>query len=96
MNKTDLAAHVAAHVALPKVAADRAVSAVFAVFAAIGDALARDEAVAIAGFGTFSTRSRPARQGRNPQTGESIAIAASTAPAFKAAKKLRDIVNGRE
>ena len=93
MNKADLAAHVAAHVALPKVAADRAVSAVFA---AIGDALARDEAVAIAGFGTFSTRSRPARQGRNPQTGESITIAASRAPAFKAGKKLRDIVNGRE
>ena len=93
MNKTDLAAHVAAQVALPKVAADRAVSAVFA---AIGDALARDETVAIAGFGTFSTRSRPARQGRNPQTGESITIAASRAPAFKAGKKLRDIVNGRE
>ena len=49
MNKADLAAHVAGQVALPKVAADRAVSAVFA---AIGDALARDEAVAIAGFGT--------------------------------------------
>ena len=93
MNKADLAAHVAGQVALPKVAADRAVSAVFA---AIGDALARDEAVAIAGFGTFSTRSRPARQGRNPQTGESITIAASRAPAFKAGKKLRDIVNGRE
>ena len=58
MNKTDLAAHVAAQVALPKVAADRAVSAVFA---AIGDALARDEAVAIAGFGTLSTRSRAPR-----------------------------------
>ena len=87
MNKADLAAHVAAQVALPKVAADHAVSAVFA---AIGDALA------IAGFGTFSTRSRAARQGRNPQTGESIAIAAARALAFKAGKKLRDIVNGRE
>ncbi len=89
MKKADLTAHVAAQVALPKVAADPAVSVVLA---AIGDALARDEAVAIAGFGTFSTRSRPARQGRNPQTGESIAIAASKAPAFKAEKKLRDIV----
>ena len=92
MNKTDLAAHVATHAALPKAAADRAVGAVFA---AIADALAREEVVAIAGFGTFSTRSRPARQGRNPQTGESIAIAASRVPAFKAGKKLRDTVNGR-
>ena len=93
MNKADLAAHVAAQVALPKIAADRTVSAVFA---AIGDALARDEAVAIAGFGTFSTRSRPVRQGRNLQTGESIAIATTRAPAFKAGKKLRDIVNARD
>ena len=60
MNKADLAAHVAAQVALPKVAADHAVSAAFA---AIADALARDEAVAITGFGTVSTRSRAARQG---------------------------------
>ena len=53
----------------------------------------RNETVAIAGFGTFSTRSRAARQGRNPRTGEHIAIAASKAPAFKAGKKLRDTVN---
>ena len=92
MNKAEVAAHVAAQVALPKAAADRAVSAVFA---AIADALARDEAVAVAGFGTFSTRTRAARAGRNPQTGESIAIAASRAPPFKPGKALRDIVNGR-
>ena len=91
MNKADLAAHLATQVALPKAAADCAVSVVFA---AIADALARDEAVAIAVFGTFSTRSRAARQSRNPSTGESIAIAASTAPAFEAAKKFRDTVNG--
>ena len=93
MNKADLAAHVAAQVAFPKDAADRAVSAVFA---AIGDALARDEAVAIAGFGTFSTRSPTRASGAEPANGEAIAIAASRAPAFKAGKKLRDIVNGRE
>ena len=92
MNKTDLPTQVAAQVALPKAAVDRAVSAVFT---AIADALARDEAVAIAGFGTFSTRSRAARQGRNPQTGETIAIAASRVPAFKAGKALRDTVNRR-
>ena len=65
-----------------------------AVFSAISDALARDERVAIAGFGTFSTKTRGARQGRNPGTGESIAIAASKSPAFKAGKTLRDAVRG--
>ena len=62
-------------------------------FATIAEALARGETVSIAGFGTFATRSRAARQGRNPATGESIAIAASTAPSFKAGKALRDAVN---
>ena len=92
MSTAELAAHVTAHADLPKATVGRAVSAVFA---AIGDALAKDEAVTIAGFGTFSIRSRAARQGRNPQTGESIATAASRAPAFKAGKTLRDTVNRR-
>ena len=90
MKKSDLASHVATQASLSKVAADGAVSAVFA---AISDALAREEAVTIAGFGTFSTRRRPARQGRNPRTGESITIAASKVPSFKAGKTLRDAVN---
>ena len=90
MNKAELASHVAAETRVPKATADRAVSAVFA---AIGDALARSEKVTIAGFGTFATRSQAARQGRNPATGESIAISASTTPSFKAGKTLRDAVN---
>ena len=63
-----------------------------AVFSAITGALAREETVTIAGFGTFATKRRPARQGHNPRTGESIAIAASKAPSFKAGKSLRDAV----
>lgn len=90
MKKSDLASHVATQASLSKAAADGAVSAVFA---AISDALAREEAVTIAGFGTFSTKRRPARQGRNPRTGESITIAASKVPSFKAGKTLRDTVN---
>ena len=69
-----------------------AAAAVDGVFDAIQDALARGESVALTGFGTFSVRRRPARTGRNPRTGESIEIAASKAPAFKAGKTLRDAV----
>ena len=58
------------------------------------DALVRDESVSIPEFGTFATLHRAARQGRNPRTGESIAIAASKSPSFKAGKTLRDAVRG--
>ena len=90
MKKSDLAFRVACEAWLSKAVAD---SAVNAMFSAISDALANGETVSIAGFGTFLTRSRAARQGRNPRTGESIAIAASTVPSFKAGKALRDAVN---
>ena len=89
MKKSDISSHVAAQASLSKAAAD---SAVNAVFSSISDALAREETVTIAGFGTFSTKRRPARQGRNPRTGESITIAASKVPSFKAGKNLRDTV----
>lgn len=91
MNKADLIAHVAAETSVTRATADRLVGAVFS---AIGDALAHDEPVTIAGFGKFTTRSRAARRGRNPLTGEPVDIAASKAPSFKAAKALRDAVNG--
>ena len=91
MKKSDLSSHVAAEASLSKVQASGVVDAVFS---AISDALARDESVTIPGFGTFTTTLRAARQGRNPRTGESIAIAASKAPSFKAGKTLRDAVRG--
>ena len=91
MKKSDLSAHVAIETSLSKAQASAVVDAVFS---AIGESLARDESVAIAGFGTFSTKMRGARQGRNPRTGESIAIAATKSPSFKAGKSLRDAVSG--
>ena len=91
MNKSDLSSRVANQASLSKVQGGDVVDAVFS---AIADALARDESVAIPGFGTFSTKTREARQGRNPRTGESIAIAASKAPSFKAGKTLRDAMRG--
>ncbi len=90
MNKSDIVSRVAAQSSLSRAAAD---SVVNAVFTAIGDGLTQDEAVAIAGFGTFSIKQRPARSGRNPRTGEPITIAASAVPAFKASKALRDAVS---
>ena len=90
MTKSELSTQVAAQASLTKASADAAVNAVFS---AITEALAKGETVTLTGFGTFSTRKREARQGRNPRTGESITIAASNVPAFKAGKALRDAVN---
>ena len=66
MNKTELASRVASRASLSRADADRAVNAMLS---AIGDALANGETVRIAGFSTFSTRARTARQDRNPRTG---------------------------
>lgn len=91
MNKKELVDQVAGSTDLAKGDAEAAVSAVFD---AIGKALAGGDKVAVAGFGTFETRERAARTGRNPQTGETIEIAASTSPAFKAAAALKKQVSG--
>ena len=74
MNKAEMADRLAARTGLSKEIAREAVDGVFG---AIGDALANGEEVRIAGFGTFGTRSRPARTGRNPRTGEAVSISAS-------------------
>lgn len=65
-----------------------------AITATIEQSLAAGEEVAIAGFGSFKANKRAARTGRNPSTGESIDIAASTVPTFKAALALKKAVNG--
>ena len=89
MNKAEMADRLAARTGLSRAAAREAVGGVFA---AIGDALANGEEVRITGFGTFGTRSRPARTGRNPRTGEAVSVSASTSPTFKAGKTLKDAV----
>ncbi len=87
MNKAELIAAVAEKTGLSKKDADKAVSAVFE---SIKDALAAGDKVSVFGFGTFEVRERAARTGLNPQTKEKIQIAASKAPAFKAAKALKE------
>ena len=59
----------------------------------VTEELAKKEKVTLVGFGTFETRERAARTGKNPRTGEALKIAASVAPAFKAGKALKDAVN---
>ena len=90
MNKNDLVEAVAERTGLAKSDAARAVEAVLG---AITETLKRGDAVALSGFGTFVAKDRPARTGRNPRTGESIAIPASRVPAFKAGKGLKDALN---
>ena len=92
MNKSQIADRLAGRMGFTRSAAAGAVDAVFET---IGEALAEHEEVRIAGFGTFETKHRPARTGRNPQTGEAVSISASVAPAFRAGKALKEAVNGR-
>jgi len=64
-----------------------------AVLGAITETLQKGDAVALSGFGSFVAKVRAARTGRNPRTGEPVAIPASRAPAFKAGKALKDALN---
>ena len=88
MNKGDLIKEVAQIVATKK----QAQEVVDGIFSAITNALKRDEAVQIAGFGSFKTAKRDARTGRNPQTGAKIQIAARTVPKFVPGKALKEAV----
>lgn len=65
-------------------------------FDEIAQRLADDGRVELRGFGAFSTRSRDARTGRNPRTGEPVHVDAKAVPFFKTGKQLRDRLNGRE
>ena len=90
MNKNDLIDAVAERTSLAKSDAARAVEAVLG---AITDTLQKGDAVTLSGFGTFAVKTRAARTGRNPRTGEVIQIAVSKVPGFKAGKGLKDAVS---
>ena len=89
MNKTELVAAVAEKAALSKKDSEKAVNAAFE---AITAALVAGDKVQLVGFGSFETKERSARIGRNPRTKEEIEIPASRVPAFKAGKALKDAV----
>ena len=89
MNKVELIAAVAAKADISKKDAEKAVAAVVA---SIQDALVAGDKVQLIGFGTFEVRERGERVGRNPRTKETIKIAASKQPVFKAGAALKDAV----
>ena len=90
MNKTELIAAVAEQAELSKKDAEKALKAFTDVIAA---ELVKGEKVQLVGFGTFEVAEREAREGRNPRTGETMTIAASKSPKFKAGKALKDMIN---
>ena len=90
MNKPELVAAIAEKAELSKKDSEKALKAFIEV---VTEELQKGEKVQLVGFGTFEVSERPARTGRNPQTKETIEIAASKSPKFKAGKALKDIVN---
>ena len=89
MNKQELIAAIAASTGLTKKDSGAALEAVTA---SISASLAKGEPVRLLGFGTFDVKSRAARTGKNPKTGESIKIPASKVPSFKACKEFKEAV----
>ena len=92
MNKTELVDAMASSANISKKAAEEALKAFID---AVSGELKKGGKVQLVGFGTFEVSERAAREGRNPQSGEVMKIAASKAPKFKAGKALKDMVNGK-
>ena len=90
MNRAELIAAMAKKAELSQKDAEKALKAFTEV---VADELKKGDKIQLVGFGTFEVSERAAREGRNPQTGETMTIAASKAPKFKAGKALKDMIN---
>ncbi|MBE5946631.1 MAG: HU family DNA-binding protein [Lachnospiraceae bacterium] len=90
MNKNELVASMAEKTGLKKTEVEKVLKAFTET---VASELKKGEKIQLVGFGTFEVAERPAREGRNPRTGETMKIAASKAPKFKAGKALKDSVN---
>ena len=90
MNKAELIAAMAEKAELSKKDSEKALKAFIDV---VTDELVKGEKIQLVGFGTFEVSERPAREGRNPQTGQTMKIEACKAPKFKAGKALKDAIN---
>ncbi len=92
MNKTELIGEVAKKAGLTKKDTEKVINSFIDV---VQESLSGGDTVAILGFGTFVARERPAREGRNPRTGEPIQIPAAKVPVFRPGRGLRDAVSGQ-
>lgn len=90
MKKSEIIALIAENTELSKADVERVYNATFDLFK---DELAKGNKISVSGFGTFDISERAEREGRNPQTGETIKIAASKSVKFKAGKELKEKVN---
>ncbi len=90
MNRTELVAAIAEKSELSKKDAEKALKAFTDV---VAEELKNGEKIQLVGFGTFEVSERAQREGRNPKTGETMTIAASKSPKFKAGKALKDALN---
>lgn len=90
MNKTELIAAIAEKAEISKKDSEKALKAFIDV---VTEQLKNDDKVQLVGFGTFEVSKRAAREGRNPQTGQTMKIEACKAPKFKAGKALKDAIN---
>jgi len=90
MNKSELVNAMAAKTGSTKKAAEESLNALLET---VKDALVKGDKVQLVGFGSFETKTRAARKGKNPQTGAEMKIPACKAPSFKAGKALKDVVN---
>ncbi len=93
MNKVELIAALADKADVSKKDAAKVLDALTKT---VAEELSKKEKITLVGFGTFETRERAARTGKNPRTGEALKIAAAVVPAFKAGKALKDAVNSPE
>lgn len=89
MNKTELVEALAARADIPKATAGKSIDALLAI---ISETMAQGDSVSVVGFGTFKTSERAARTGKNPKTGETLQIPASTVPKFVPGSALKAVV----
>lgn len=90
MNKSELVEAVAEYADLPKTSVSKVLDGILET---VSVTLANGEEIALVGFGTFTVKDRPERQGRNPATGQPMTIAAARVPSFRPGKALKETVN---
>ena len=93
MTRSELVSAVAENAGLTKAAAEKSVKAIIE---GVTGCLKKGDKLTLVGFGSFSTTTRAARKGQNPQTGKKISIPATVSPKFRAGKSFKDAINAKK